>query len=419
MRAEVIAIGDELTSGERLDTNSQWLSQRLGDLGITVLFHTTVADDVAANATAFRLAIERADVIIASGGLGPTADDLTRHAIAEATGTELVLDESVLAQIRALFARRKRDMPERNIIQAHFPRGSLAIPNPHGSAPGIDMSVPRSGQSPTRIIALPGVPAEMREMYQQTVEPLLVEMLGRRRRVIRHHRIKCFGVGESDLEQMLPDLIRRGQRPSVGITVSRATITLRITADGDSPEQCQAVMEPTIRVIRECLGDLIFGEGDDELQHVVARLLAEQNQSLSLVEWGTGGLVSHWLSEAGLAQDHFPGGIVVRDFRMLCRTLGWSDREARELVLESGEWVAAMAEEARTRMATDLALAIGPFPQFDSASAAPGVLHFALATASGVRTDNSYFAGHPEILKARSAKQALNLLRLHLLTPSR
>src|SRR4051812_24705923 len=164
MRAEVISIGDELTSGQRLDTNSQWLSERLGEIGIPVMFHTTVADDLEANVRVFREAADRADVVIATGGLGPTADDLTREALARMLGVELVLDEAALAYIRGLFARRKRDMPERNVVQAMFPAGSRVIPNPHGTAPGIDIDVPRSGRTAARIMALPGVPAEMREM---------------------------------------------------------------------------------------------------------------------------------------------------------------------------------------------------------------------------------------------------------------
>ena len=136
MHAEVISIGDELTSGQRLDTNSQWLSTRLGELGVSVMYHTTVADNLDANIAVFRQAAERADIIVATGGLGPTADDLTRDAIATAVGVELVLDSAALTYIENLFARRGRPMPERNRLQAMFPRGSRVIHNPAGTAPG-------------------------------------------------------------------------------------------------------------------------------------------------------------------------------------------------------------------------------------------------------------------------------------------
>ncbi len=174
MLAEVIAIGDELTSGQRLDTNSQWLSERLGEIGIPVAFHTTVGDDLENNIAVFRAAIERAEIVVSTGGLGPTADDLTRDAIAAAAGVDLVQDEGALAHIRNLFARRKRAMPERNIVQAQFPRGSRVVPNPDGTAPGIDLTVPRSCGPPCRVIALPGVPAEMFTMWHESVASSLI-----------------------------------------------------------------------------------------------------------------------------------------------------------------------------------------------------------------------------------------------------
>ncbi len=150
MRAEIIALGDELTSGQRLDTNSQWLSQQLADLGVQAFLHTTVGDDLEAGTEVFRQAVQREDVILSTGGLGPTADDLTRDCLAQACGVELVRDEAVLEQIRALFARRGREMPERNVVQAMFPRGSRVIANPNGTAPGIDIEVPRTGRTPAR-----------------------------------------------------------------------------------------------------------------------------------------------------------------------------------------------------------------------------------------------------------------------------
>jgi nicotinamide-nucleotide amidase len=188
MHAEVISIGDELTSGQRLDTNSQWLATRLGEIGVKTLYHTTVADDLEANVGVFKEAIQRADIVIATGGLGPTADDLTRDAIAAAVGAPLQLDEAALQHIEGLFVRRGRAMPERNRLQAMFPAGSRVIPNPAGTAPGIDLEIPRPGRAPARVFALPGVPAEMREMWEATVAPAIRTLVGAAR-VIRHRRL--------------------------------------------------------------------------------------------------------------------------------------------------------------------------------------------------------------------------------------
>ena len=255
MFAEVISIGDELTSGQRLDTNSQWLSQQLGDLGVRVLYHTTVGDDLAANVDVFRNAVRRADLIVVTGGLGPTEDDLTRQALADTFGVELRLDEPSLEHIQDLFRqRRNRDMPPANRIQAMFPAGANVIPNRHGTAPGIDMRQSRPDRGDVRIFALPGVPAEMREMWHETVAPAIETLLGRTRRVIRRRVIHCFGAGESDVERMLPNLIARGRVPQVGITASQATISLRITAEAETEAACDALIEPTAATIYEQIG---------------------------------------------------------------------------------------------------------------------------------------------------------------------
>ena len=243
----------------------------------------------------------------------------------------------------------------------------------------------------------------MREMWEQTVAPAIAAMIGAPR-VIRHRQIKCFGVGESDLEAMLPDLIRRGRDPQVGITVHDATITLRITAHGNSPEECFRAMEPTVATIHECLGTLVFGEGDDELEHAVARLLITQKKTLATAEWGSGGMIADWLSATQLATEYFLGGFVLR-----------TDAACRKLLSASGDDLAAVAQTCRLKFDADFGLAVGKLPQVDPQAAEPPLLHFAVADRQGVSVKSAPYAGHPDILKTRGAKQALNLLRLTLL----
>jgi nicotinamide-nucleotide amidase len=460
--AEVLSIGDELTSGQRLDTNSQWLSTRLGELGIRVLYHTTVADDLAANCRVFAQAIERADVVVATGGLGPTADDLTREALAAVAGVDLVQDDDSLRHIRELFTRRGRAMPERNLVQALFPRGSRPILNPHGTAPGIDMIVDRrqvagavayehrtsNVQRPTsneeevspshaagalspstlnvgrstldvqscRVFCLPGVPAEMFEMWP-AVAAALAER-GVAGRVIRHRAIRCFGVGESDIEQMLPDLIRRGRDPQVGITVSGATITLRITAAGATPEECLAAMRPTLEVIHQCLGPLVFGEEEEELQHAVLRLLTQRGQSLGLVEWGSGGQIAHWLRELPGSASHVRAGLVIAGIEEASRLLGITPPAAAAHGERSRETAELLATAGRKRLGTDYVLTVGPYPDDASAGDAAGDddrYHLALATPGGLVTQSPRYVGHPDIVKVLAAKRALDLVRLTLL----
>ena len=411
MIAEVIAIGDELTSGQRLDTNSQWISQRLGELGVPVGFHTTVADDLAACTAVFRAAFERADVVVASGGLGPTADDLTRQAIAEATGRKLARDDDVLETIRAMFARHGRTMPKSNELQAMFPAGSRPIPNAHGTAPGIALEIARAEREPCRLFAMPGVPAELFGMWHATVAPAIAAAMPEAR-LIRHRRIKCFGAGESKIEAMLPDLVRRGRTPSVGITASGATITLRITAEGASEEECYAAMEPTVATIHESLGTLVFGSEDDELEHVVTRLLAERGATLAVVEWGTGGQIAHWLGDVPDGGDVFRGGLIVTDAEAIRRSLDITNPTSDDQT--DGAAVEAMASAARERLAADYGMAVGPMPQTAPGAEPAGRFFVALATPEGVTSRALSCAGHPAIVKVRGAKQALNLLRLTL-----
>jgi nicotinamide-nucleotide amidase len=416
MRAEIIAIGDELTTGQRLDTNSQWLAERLTEGGVDVAFHTTIGDNLGDNVAAFRAAVDRVDVVVATGGLGPTADDLTRDALAAVANVPLVRDPASLDYIRGLFARRGRPMPARNEVQADFPAGAQPIPNEYGTAPGIQMSIERTGGGLARVFALPGVPAEMRPMWRATVEPAIQSALPSQR-VIRHHRIKCFGVGESDLEAMLPDLIRRGRQPTVGITVSDATITLRITAAGPDDAACRAAMEPTIVTIHECLGTLVFGDEDDELENAVVRLLADSGRTLAVCEWATGGRVAEWLlaAESGGASPVL-ADLAASRLSELRSMLGLTADEANILAASSPHdlVVATTAAEAvRRQTGADYGLAIAAFPPVVDAPDAR--VHVAIAAPDRTRRLRFPCASHPDIRQARAGKQALNALRLTLL----
>ncbi len=418
MHAEVISIGDELTGGQRLDTNTQWLSRRLEDLGIRVVFHSCVGDDLGAMVAVLRSATQRADVVVVTGGLGPTADDLTRHALAQLSEQPLELHADVLHQIRQLFQNRGRRMPERNKIQAQFPTGSTVIPNPHGTAPGIQLSIKNARDNESAVVfALPGVPAEMQQMWSEFVKPRLLARLGSHRRFVRHRLIRCFGAGESRIEEMLPDLVRRGRQPRVGITASRATITLRITAESDSEQACRELMEPVAKTIYDCLGSLVFGEGDDQLQDVVVEQLISRRMTLAVAEWGTDGLVNHWLSLPSRAGDAIRGGLVVRRESDLAP---WLDPfpesvscNAEDAVISPQ--VARMAVVVRDVFHADCGLAIGPFPPADCLDRPDARLELACVGPTGLRPLRTRAASHPAIRVERCAKVALNLVRKTLL----
>jgi nicotinamide-nucleotide amidase len=410
MHAEIVAIGSELTTGAKLDTNSQWLSLELSTIGIPVHYHTTMSDDIDTMVTVFRTAVERSDIVLITGGLGPTLDDLTRQALAQLTNVELELHEPSLEFIRSLFSRRNREMPERNSIQAMFPAGSEPVRNPRGTAPGIWMHVARSGgpndgRPPALVTAMPGVPSEMKRMFREELLP----RLSGDGRVIRRARINCFGIGESHAEELLGDLTERGREPEVGITVHEATITLRITANGRSAEECDEKIAETAHIARERLGEVVFGEEDEELEHVLVQMLADRKLTMATAESGTGGLLAHRLTEVDGFECVFLGGSV--GLAAVHLDLPTGDRPINEKTAE------AMAVGCRTRYGTDFALAVTECPHFDpdDTNATPPQAFIALAGPDLVRAVEHTLIGDPAIRKSRAAKAVMNLLRLHLL----
>jgi nicotinamide-nucleotide amidase len=411
MQAEILSIGTELTSGRNLDTNSQWLSRRLAESGIATGWHTIIADDFPANLEAFQIATRRAKLVIATGGLGPTQDDLTREVLAALAGVELVEHAPSLTIIQEMFRRRNRVMPERNKVQALFPAGAEPLPNDRGTAPGIWMQ-----HGSAWIAALPGVPTEMYTMYTGQVKPRL-ETLGLTTGVRIQRKINTFGMGESHVEEKLFDLTRRDHVPEVGITASDAVISLRIFASGATTEEALAQAAPIERIIRERLGDFVFGVEDEELQDAVAVLARKHRVAISAAEGVSGGLLSDALVSVPGASAWYRGGIVAYDDRVKVELLG----VAPELIAEQGtvsEAVAkAMAIGCRTRLGTDLALATvgvaGPDSLGEDRPA--GLVWVALAHAAGVESATFSWLGNRTEVRRRTAKMALNLLRLHLL----
>ncbi len=443
IRTEIISIGSELTSGKNLDTNGQWLSVELAKIGIPVHFHTTVGDNLDENLAVFRAAVGRCELVVITGGLGPTQDDLTREAMAAVAGVGLEFHQPSYDFIEAMFARRKRPMPERNRVQAMFPAGSEPIPNMHGTAPGIWMWVDRerergrggvgekrdstiqthtpeqstinNQQSKILLIAMPGVPSEMYLMFNEQVRLRLIQAFGPRRMIV-HRKINVFGAGESDVESKLLDLTQRGREPDVGITVHDATISLRIAASAESEEEAQRLIEPTAQTIYERLGPLVFGEGDLELQHVVAQMLETRGLTLSTAEGCTGGTVAERLVSISGASRWYCGGLVAYAQEAKHELLDVSTDLVETHGTVSREVAEAMASGCRRRFSSDLAVAtVGICGPAGATSDKPiGTLWVSVCGPTETISNRFTVWGDRPTIQSRAAKHALNQIRLWL-----
>lgn len=411
MIVEVLAVGTELLLGQIVNSNATRIGERLADAGIDHFQQTVVGDNEDRIVDALLAACSRSDAVIITGGLGPTRDDLTREAMARAAGVGLVFDEAQAERLRERWRLRGRDMPASNLQQAERPEGSELIENPKGTAPGIRMRI-----GDAWVYALPGVPAEMIPMLDDTVIPFL---RGDDTSIVVSRLIRTWGESESAVGEKLGDLYDESTNPSLAFLASSGEIKVRITAKASSRSEAMTLIAPVEATVRERLGRLVFGTDDETIEVVLLRLLAERGWTLGTAESATGGLVAARITSTPGASRVFRGSIVAYATDLKESRLGVSAAMIDEHGVVSEEVGLAMAQGARDALTVDVALAVtgsaGPDPQ----DRPVGTVVVAIATPDRTMVRTLHMPGDRERIRTFATTAALHLARITLLREDR
>ncbi len=418
MNIELINTGSELLLGRILNTNQQWLCRQLADLGLEVQRQAAVPDTAPAIQQAVREALARADLVITTGGLGPTSDDRTRDLVAELLGRPLRLDEEVRQAIKNFFVQRNRPQPFRTEVQALVPAGAIVLPNAFGTAPGLALEVPagllRAGPAGGWLIMLPGPPRELRPMFTRQVVPLLQKIVPSGHEFVSR-TLKTTGIGESMVEEKIAGPLQALTEAGLelGYCAGVGEVDVRLSARGPGAAENVAAAE---QIVRGLVGEYIFGLGDDPLEAVIIRLLTERRQSLAVAESCTGGLVAHRLTNVPGASAVFLGGMVTYSNEAKQTLLGVRAATLAEHGAVSEPTAREMAAGARARLGADYALAItgiaGPAGGTDAKPV--GTVFVGLATARQTLVRRYFNPTDRETFKRITSQQALELLRREL-----
>ena len=407
---EILSVGTELLLGSIANTDAQMLSQGLSELGLNVYWHTVVGDNPSRAKEAVALAKSRADIIITTGGLGPTCDDLTKNVLAEAFGKQLVFHEPSAERIRSYFTRTKRPMTENNLQQAMLPEGCTVLENDWGTAPGCAFEA-----EGVHVIMLPGPPSECRPMFHYRAKPYLLSLS---EGVIASHTLKLFGIGESSMEAQLREQMNEMTNPTLAPYAKEGECELRVTAKAANDEEAQKLLKPTVEQIKELFGNKVYGVDVNSMEQVVQALLEEKGMTIGVAESITGGLLAKRLTDLPGVSRVFKGGIVSYTNEIKSGVLGVSAQLIEEHGAVSAPVAQAMAEGARKVLGVDLALSATGVagPDKDDRGNEVGTAFVASATPDGCYVRALNLGNRPmrERLRTQTAHNAFDLARRYL-----
>ncbi|MCR1898090.1 competence/damage-inducible protein A [Irregularibacter muris] len=410
MNGEIICIGTEILLGDTLNTNSKYLSQELSHLGINVFYHSVVGDNPERLESTIELALQRSDIIIATGGLGPTQDDLTKETFSHLLKIPLVPHHSSLEHIQAIFNCSHSKMTENNIKQSYIPLGSTPIPNDKGTAPGVIIE-----KDDKVIILLPGPPKEMKHMFSIHVKPFLAQKT-ETHFFSRYYRI--IGVGESTLESELMDIIDKQYNPTIATYAGNHEVLLRLTANADSQEQASQILQPFEDIIMKRMGENIYGGKNDLLETIVGKLLLAKNRSFSIAESCTGGLVASKLTKIPDISKVFHSGVVCYSNDAKENIIGVSPETIEKYGAVSAETAKELCQKLFLHTKTDIVMAITGIagPGGSTETKPVGLVYIGMLYKGDILVKELRLRGDREDIQERAAKLALNLLREKLNT---
>ncbi len=422
-KASIISIGNELLTGQTASTNASYLSERLLSIDIPVISSYTIGDDIDSIARVLKLASSDADLVLVTGGLGPTDDDLTRQAFAKFLGVKLKLENELLERIQDFFSRRDLQMPEKTKIQAYIPAGAKAVDNNLGTAPGI-----RAESKGKLFFSMPGVPLEMKQMFEESVFAELKRFAGKQTVVVL--KLNCFGAGESAIAdlverassplkhtaRMAVPLMKRGRNPLINCTAQYGVITLTIIATAEDKDKAQRIAKRCEKTLRNILGELIYGAGEQTLAEVVGTKLAQQKKTIAVAESCTGGTLAKLLTDIPGASRYFTYGWVTYSNTAKTSELGIEADLIEKHGAVSPETAEAMAKGARKRAGTDFAIGITGIagPDGGSEQKPVGLVYISVDSDNGCETKHFTFAHNRDFIRLQAAQTALNMLRLKL-----
>lgn len=406
---EIISVGTELLLGNIVNSDAQMLSRKLTELGLNVYYHTVVGDNPGRLKQAVETAKSRADILITTGGLGPTCDDLTKQTLAEVFGKKLVLHQDIADGLRAWFARRGQKMTENNLQQAQLPEGCTIFPNDCGTAPGCAFQA--QGK---HVLMLPGPPSECTDMFEKQAMPYLAA-LGEG--VIVSHTLKIFGMGESKMESLLREKMNAMTNPTLAPYAKEGECELRVTAKAADKKRAEALTAPVVEELRALLGDVVYGIDVPNLETAVLELLKEKSMTLGTAESCTGGLIAKRLTDIPGSSQAFRGAVVSYCNEVKAAVLGVPGKLLEQYGAVSEQVAAAMAEGARKALRCDLALATTGVagPGSDERGNPAGLVYIALAASDRTFVRPMTLTGASrERVRTTAAHHALDLARRYL-----